>query len=117
MIDLETARLKCLSYPQTTEHDHFGKPAYRVNKKIFATLWLREKRAVLKLSIEHQAEYCDRHSNAFFPVHGAWGKKGWTAVELQLLSPQLFSHALTNAWLQVAGKKLVDKYCATYFEK
>jgi len=49
MVDLETARTYCLK-PEVEEYDHFGKPAYKVKKKIFATLSLEEKRIVLKLS-------------------------------------------------------------------
>lgn len=54
MVDLETARTACLKLLEAQDYDHFGKPAYRVNKKIFATLWLDEKRAVLKLSTNDQ---------------------------------------------------------------
>jgi len=48
MVDLETARKLCLSFQDVIEYDHFDKPAYKVKKKIFATLWLDEKRAVVK---------------------------------------------------------------------
>jgi hypothetical protein len=58
MVDLETARNYCLKLPEAEEYDHFGKPAYRVKKKIFATLWLEEKRAVMKLSPADQDFYC-----------------------------------------------------------
>ena len=58
MVDLETARSLCLSLPEVNEYDHFGKPAYRVKKKIFATLWLDEKRSVVKLSKTEQPALC-----------------------------------------------------------
>jgi len=43
MVDLETARNYCLKLPEAEEYDHFGKPAYSVKKKIFATLCWRKK--------------------------------------------------------------------------
>jgi len=64
------------------EYDHFDKPAYKVKKKIFATLWLDEKRAVVKLSKLNKPIFCEENHPAIFPVKGAWGKFGWTYVNL-----------------------------------
>jgi hypothetical protein len=105
MVDLETARNYCLKLPEVGEYDHFGKPAYRVKKKIFATLWLDEKRAVLKLSPADQSFYCMKHS-FLFPVKGAWGKYGWTNIDLNKTNKSVFSESLTSAWFNVAPKRL-----------
>ena len=109
MVDLETARNYCLKLPEAEEYDHFGKPAYRVKKKIFATLWLDEKRAVLKLSRTDQNFYCIKYS-FLFPVKGAWGKYGWTYIDLNKTSAPVFSESLTSAWLNVAPKTLAKNH-------
>jgi hypothetical protein len=109
MVDLETARNYCLKLPEVEEYDHFGKPAYRVKKKIFATFWLDEKRVVLKLSSTDQDSYCVKYS-AIFPVKGTWGKYGWTYVDLNKISERVFSESLTTAWLNVAPTTLAKKY-------
>jgi hypothetical protein len=109
MVDLETARDYCLKLPEADEYDHFGKPAYRVKKKIFATLWLDEKRAVLKLSPADQSFYCAEYS-FIYPVKGAWGKYGWTYVDLNKINESVFSKLLTSAWLNVAPKTAAKKH-------
>ena len=110
MVDLELARSSCLKLPEVQEFDHFEKPAYRVKKKIFATLWLDEKRAVLKLSPTGQEYYCLEYASSFFPVKGTWGKFGWTYVDLSKISVPVFSKALLAAWLNVAPKLLAKKH-------
>jgi hypothetical protein len=35
----DQARAVALALPETTEHDHHGRPSFRVGGKIFATLW------------------------------------------------------------------------------
>jgi len=39
----EEARALALSLPEAVEQDHHGRPSFRVDGKIFATLW-NEKR-------------------------------------------------------------------------
>ena len=38
MVSIETVRKLALSFPETDEHPHFERRAFRVKKKIFATL-------------------------------------------------------------------------------
>jgi len=108
-MDLETARNLCLSLPSVEEYDHFGKPAYRVGKKIFATLWLDRKWAVVKLSKLQQPELCEQYHRAVFPVKNKWGELGWTNVELDKISETAFRKLLGIAWANVAPKKLVKQ--------
>ena len=106
-MNLETAREICLSLPNTFEADHFGKPSYRVGKKIFATLWLDEKRMIVKLPPNIQANYCEKSSQAYSPVEGYWGKQGWTQVELSKgISKNEIEILLQIAWSTVAPKKI-----------
>ena len=107
MIDLETARETFLSFPEVSEEDHFGRPSYRVKKKIVATLQLDQKRAVVKLTPDQQLTYCE--NQAVFPVKGGWGKLGWTYLVLDIITPALFTEVATMAWCNVAPKKLVNQ--------
>lgn len=97
-----------LSLPGATEHDHFGKGAYRVPtakgkpSKIFMTLWIEEQRAVFMLTVEQQAELHARHPQVFFPVPNKWGEKGATFVELAKASEKVFREGLQLA-LTTAG--------------
>jgi hypothetical protein len=38
MLDSQTVRELALALPQAEEHDHHGRPSFRVTGKIFATL-------------------------------------------------------------------------------
>jgi hypothetical protein len=87
------------------EYDHFGKPAYRVGKKIFATLWLEHKRAVLKLSKAEQPELCDEYYPAVSPVKNKWGQLGWTNVELDKVNETALKKLIELAWTNVAPKR------------
>ena len=107
MVDIDTVRKLALSYPETDEHDHWGRPSFRVKKKIFATLWPIEKRAVLKLSLVDQSVFTEYNPEIFHPIDNAWGKQGWTFVELKKVRKDMFKDALNLAWKEVAPKSLL----------
>lgn len=94
--------------PGVSEHDHFGKSAYRGKtakgkpSRIFLTLWLEEGRAVLLLDPERQADLQAHHPLIFFPVPNKWGQKGATFVELFRCSEPLFRRGLEAA-MRLAG--------------
>lgn len=70
MISIETFRRMALSFPEAEEQPHFDRPSFQVKKKIFATLWIEERRAVLKLSPVDQSVFCDFDKAIFYPVKG-----------------------------------------------
>ncbi len=109
MVDIETARKLALSFPETVEQDHWGRPSFRVKKKIFATLWPVEKRTVLKLSVADQSVFTEYNPKIFYPIPNAWGKQGWTFVELKKVRKDMFTDALNLAWKEVAPKSLLKK--------
>lgn len=104
MINIETVRQLALSLPGVEEKDHFGKPSFRFKNKIFATLWLEEKRAMLKLSLIDQSVFCAYGSNVFFPVPGGWGRQGATFADLGSVRKDMFTDALNTAYEGVALK-------------
>ncbi|MGC4021454.1 MAG: MmcQ/YjbR family DNA-binding protein [Cyclobacteriaceae bacterium] len=106
MIDVELAREICLSLPQAEEYDHLRKPAYRVKKKIFATLWLDERRAVLKLTKTEQLTLCEEFYPAVFRVKNKWGSLGWTNVDLNNVNGTDFKKLVKAAWTNVAPKSI-----------
>ena len=110
MVAVETFRQLALSYPETLEQDHFGRPSFRVRKKIFSTLWLKEYRAMLKLSLIDQSVFCAIDPLVFYPVPGGWGKQGATFVELKNVRKDMLKDAMTIAWKGVAPKTIAAKY-------
>jgi len=104
MVNLETARQIALSFPGSEEKDHFGIPSFRVNNRIFATLWVKHDRMMVKLSPIDQSVFNSFDSTVFYPVPNKWGLKGATFVELSKVRTDMLEDALTVAWEAVAKK-------------
>jgi predicted DNA-binding protein (MmcQ/YjbR family) len=106
MISIETFRQIALSFPETTEEPHFEKPAFKVAKKIFATMNLAEFRATVKLSESDQDLFCLFDKTIIYPVPNKWGKQGWTHINLKTATEEMYREALTAAYCEVAPSKL-----------
>lgn len=91
-----------LSLPDVVEQPHFDKRSFRIKKRIFATLDVKNKRACIKLNEIHQSVFCV--SPAIYPVPNKWGKQGWTFIELKIVNKDLCKDALHTAYQTVAGK-------------
>ena len=104
MISIETFRKMALSFPETLEQPHLAKTSFRIKKKIFATLSVDEKIAVLKLSVIDQSVFCSIDSTMIAPVTGGWGRQGWTKVELSKIKKAVLQDALSCAYNEVAPK-------------
>lgn len=94
-----------LSFPDTEELPHFNIPSFRVKKKVFATIWEKENRIMLRLPLVDQSVYCDYDNTIFSPVPGGWGKQGATFVELKKVPKKILKEALTIAYEGVIKKK------------
>jgi len=95
--------------PGVEEKPHFGMPSFRINDRIFATVWVNDNRAMLKLSLIDQSVFCSYDNTVFFPVPGGWGTKGATFVELKRVRKSMFTDALTLAHNEAAKKKRSTK--------
>ena len=104
MISINAFRKLALSFPDAEEKPHFHLASFRVKKKIFATLWEKENRAMLKLSLTDQSVFCTYDTNIFFPVPGAWGKQGATFVNLGKVRKDMFTDALQCAYQLLINK-------------
>src|ERR1041384_2460831 len=105
MIELAAVRKLALSFPGAEELPHFHLVSFRLYNKIFATLWVKEDRAMLKLSLVDQSAFCSIDGEAFRPVPGGWGARGATFVELGKVRKDMLKDAITTAYRRVASKK------------
>lgn len=110
MVSIETARQMALAFPETDEHPHFDRKAFRVKKKIFATMQEKEKRMMVRLTLVDQSVFCAFDPAIIYPVPGGWGRQGATIIELSKIKKAMFSDALTTAYCTVAPKKLAEPY-------
>jgi len=97
MLDCETVRELALALPEVEEHEHSGRPSFRVRGKIFVTLWPDEQRAMLKLPLAEQAALIMLDPATFSSVPGTWGERGSTFVQLHTVEQADFQAALKIA--------------------
>lgn len=110
MVSLEAIRKIALSFPETNEHPHFERTAFRVKKKIFATIAAQKMTATLKFSPEDQSVFCAFDKEIIYPVPGAWGRKGWTIINLKKIKKSMLTDALTTAYCTVATPKQASSF-------
>jgi hypothetical protein len=102
MVSAKVFRQLALSFTESTEQPHFDKTSFRVKGKIFVTL--SDGVAVLKLSEVDQSVFCAFDKSTIYPVAGAWGKQGWTKVELKKVRKDMLRDALTTSYNTVLSK-------------
>jgi predicted DNA-binding protein (MmcQ/YjbR family) len=110
MITLEYIRKTALALEEVEEGAHFEKVAFRVRKKVFATVDLVKNKTVLKLSDVDQSVFVKYRPGVIYPVAGGWGKQGWTVFKMKQLRKDLFKDALVTSYCHVAPKSLSAKY-------
>jgi hypothetical protein len=71
-----------LALPNTVAVPHMDRTAFRVPARIFATLAADASDVNLRLDASLQAAACEARPKAFTPVHGGWGRMGWTRCVL-----------------------------------
>ena len=100
-------RKLALSLPEVVESAHMHHPDFRVGGKIFATLgYPDENWAVVKLTPDEQKRFIQSDPKAFYPVKGAWGRRGATSVHLPAAKIENVRKALDAAWRNTAPKRL-----------
>lgn len=109
----DDVRALALMLPETVAGAHSGNPDFRVGGRIFATLWVEEARAVLRLPPEHQAMLVEAEPDLFSAVPGAWGRRGWTSLDLDPCAEESLRSALLAAWRVTAPSALVQAYASS----
>ena len=97
MVNFASVRKLALSFEGTIETPHFEKIAFKVKNKIFITLNKEHHRACVKLSAIDQSVFCSYDPLIIYPVPNAWGKQGWTLINLKKVPKEMFMDALTTA--------------------
>lgn len=98
MVKAEDVKAIALSLPETDEQLHFNRMAFTIKKKIFATLSFEDKTLNLKFTPEAQFIFCPPNSDVIFPITNAWGRQGWTTINLSKASKKLVTDALKEAY-------------------
>ncbi|HLY69120.1 MAG TPA: MmcQ/YjbR family DNA-binding protein [Puia sp.] len=110
MVNTQLVRQMALSFPETDEHPHFERQAFRVKKKIFATLLEKNQTLNVKLSRIDQSVFCAFDPAVIYPVPGKWGLNGMTTIELKKIKKSMLKDALTCAYCRIAPPEFAQKY-------
>lgn len=102
----EDVRILALMLPEAVAGAHSGNPDFRVGGRVFATLWVEEARVVLRLAPTDQATLCEAEPDLFTPLDGAWGRRGWTNLDLDPCDEESLRKALLGAWCRTAPPDL-----------
>jgi hypothetical protein len=112
MVSIDNFRKMVLSLKNIEELPHFEKTSFRVNKKIVATLDLKTKQVVVKLSEIEQSVFSAYDKTIIYPVNGTWGKQGWTIIKLENVKKEVLKDALQTSYNNVAPKTKIKKTCS-----
>ena len=106
MVTVQEVEAWALALPSAVQLPHFEKKSYRIKKKIFATLDVNKNRLVVKLSDVDQSVFRSHNPEIIYPVPNAWGKQGYTIIELKKVRKDLCREALRISYETVLkGKK------------
>jgi hypothetical protein len=116
MSDAADLRRIALTLPQAYEDAHRKRPAFRVEKRIFAMLGVTgntalftslgwDDVAVVKLDRDDQLNMAAAHEGAVTPTE-TYGHHGWTYLRLAELDEAALELVLRLAWTHVAPKRL-----------
>jgi hypothetical protein len=104
MVGHDRVRQLALGLPEAVELDHHGRPSFRVDGKIFATIWDPEHINVMLdepgilTAVQAHPEAC---------AERWWGKRlAAVQVELAAASDGLVAELLTDAWERRAPARL-----------
>jgi len=98
MVTPAEAKTIALSFDGTDEKPHFERTAFTVNKKIFATISIKDKTLNVRFTPQIQFIFCPPQSDVIFPIPNAWGKQGWTTINLNKENKKLVKSALEEAY-------------------
>ncbi|MDB5540250.1 MAG: hypothetical protein JWQ89_1977 [Devosia sp.] len=93
-----------LSLPGTTEAAHFDRRAFKV-ARIYATLAADGLTANLRFTPDEQEFKVMLAPEAFRPIDNAWGRQGWTMVQLEAIGEAELRAALEMAYAHAVSKK------------
>ncbi len=104
MVDrAEFVRL-ALALEGTTSAPHFDRTAFKV-VRTYATLAADGLSINLKLTTDEQQLKCLTAPDCFTPVPNAWGRQGWTTVDLGAIGAAELAAALELAWTHARAKR------------
>ncbi len=84
MVSVASVRELAMAFEKVEEMPHFEKQSFRIQKKIFLTVDIKNSRACVKLNEIDQEVFSKLGPEIIYQIPNKWGKQGWTFVEFSL---------------------------------
>jgi hypothetical protein len=97
-VTVDTFRDLVLGLQDVVEGAHMGHADFRAGGRIFAGLTANEEQATLRLPPAEQAALLESAPTVFTPAAGAWGRQGWTLMDLRKVDTATARAAVVIAW-------------------
>jgi len=110
MVSRAELEIIALSMPEAQGKSHFGQPDFRVRNKIFANLAREGTIACLKVPSRLQVGLLSTRPEVFQAAGGAWGRSGWTYVQLSGVKLAELRTLVRDSWRLVAPKALAAEH-------
>jgi hypothetical protein len=98
-----------LAMDGASEGSHMAHPDFRVNGRVFATIYPDDKRGMVQLTPAQQQTFMGANPSVFEPASGAWGRGGSTTVHLAKVDTETLGEAMTLAWQNAVNKAAPKK--------
>jgi len=106
---IDEFRVLALKLNDAVEGAHMGHPDFRVNGRVFASLYPNGQDGMVKLTPEQQQHFIDSEPDAFAAASGAWGRQGCTTIHLSVVPEDQLGEAMTLAWQNAVNLKPAKK--------
>ncbi|WP_010271842.1 MmcQ/YjbR family DNA-binding protein [Paenibacillus senegalensis] len=105
MMQIEEIREIALSLPSTVEVEHWGKPSFRINNKIFVVIQDDMSTITVKTTKEERELYTSM-SPETYKIPDSFSNLNYMHINLELANKDEVTDLIRNAWGIVAPKKL-----------
>lgn len=109
MLTIDEVRKVALSLPGVEEMQHFEKPSFRVNQKIFVVIQTDMKTITVKTSREERTLYIETDPTAY-SVPESFSKLNYMHINLETANDDEVVKLIHSSWGRVAPKKLSKEY-------
>lgn len=109
MVTADQVRTFALSLPQAEEHDHWGKPSFRVRNKIFLVIRADELRLVVKVTPEDRTALTTLEPE-IYSIPPQFANTNYLFVQMDRIDPAALPALLTQAWRCVVPRRLAASY-------
>jgi len=109
LFQFDEIRQFIMTLPATKEMDHFGKPSYRINNKIFATLQPDGYTLTVKTVGEDRTIFTTMAPDTY-SVPDTFANLNYMHINLNTVSPKELKGLIIKAWSSVAPKRIVRAF-------